>query len=78
MIVSLHTAATGINVHIARGILMGIVQSNHEKIGKYLYFHVLSSVVRSWYQRIKFSCQATTTSRSVITHSLWIEVIVPS
>lgn len=74
MIVSLRRAGAGINIHVVRGVLMGLVQSNPEKFGKYVNFDVSRSWVRSLYQRMKFSRRAATTSRPVITRSLWIEV----
>ena len=36
MIVSLRTSGTGINIQVVWGVLMGLVQSNPEKFGKYL------------------------------------------
>ena len=55
MIVSLRTARAGTKIHVVRGVLMGLVQSNPEKFGKYLNFHVSRSWVRSLYQKMKFS-----------------------
>ena len=34
MIASSRTAGTGINIHVVRGVLMGLRQSNSEKFGK--------------------------------------------
>ena len=66
MIVSLRIVAAGINIHFVKGVLMGLLQSNPEKFGKYLNFHVSRSWVGSLYQRMKFSLWATTTSRPAI------------
>ena len=73
LIVSLYTAGAGKNILVVSGVLMGLVQSNLQKFGKYLNFHVSRSWVRSLYQRTKSLCQAATTWRPVITRSLWIE-----
>ena len=55
MVLSLCAAGSGINIHFVRGILMGLLQSNPEKFGKYLNFDVSRSWVRSLYQKKKFS-----------------------
>ena len=74
MIISLRAVGVGINIHVARGVLMGLVQPNPEKFDN---FHVSRSWFRSLYQRRKFSRRATTTPRPIKTHSLWIEVKSP-
>ena len=74
MIISLRTAGAWINQHVVRRVLIGLVQSYPEKFGKYINFEVTRSWVRSVYQRMKFSCITATTSRPVITHSLWNEI----
>ena len=73
MIVSLRTAGAGINIHLVRSILIGLLQLNPEKFGKYLNFHVSPSWVKSLYQRMKFSHRPVKISRPAITRSLWIE-----
>ena len=70
MIISLRTAGAGINHHVVRGILIGLMQSYPKKFGKYVNFEITQSWVRSLYQPMKFSRTAATTSRSVITRSL--------
>lgn len=70
VIVSLLTVRAEINVDVVGGVLMGLVQSNHEKFDKYLSFHVSRFWVRSLHQRRKVPRRAATTSRPVITHSL--------
>ena len=57
-----------INIPTVRGVLMGLVQLNTQKFGKYLNFHISHYCVRSLYQRMKFSCQAATTTRPTSTH----------
>ena len=74
MIISLRTAEAGINQHVVRGIFFGLVQSYLEKLDKYVNFEVTCSLVRSLYQRMKFSRRAATTSLPVITRSLWNEI----
>ena len=74
MIISLRTARAGINHHVVRGVLIGLVQSCPEKFGKYVNFEVTRSWVRFLYQRMKFSRRAATTSIPVITRSLWNEI----
>ena len=73
MIASLRTAGAGINNYVVTGVLMGLKQKNPEKFGKYLNFHVSRSWVSSLHQRMKFSRRAATTSKPVITRSLWVE-----
>ena len=50
------------------------MRANPERFGKYMDFKVTRSWVQSFYQMMKISCQAVTTSRPVITGSLWAEV----
>ena len=74
MLVNLRIAGAGINIHVVSGVLNGLIRANPERFGKYMDFKVTRSWVRSLYQRMKFSCLAVTTSRPVITRSLWAEV----
>ena len=74
MLVNLRTAGVGINIHVVSGVLNGLTRANSERFGKYMDIKVTRSWVRSLYQRMKFSHRAVTTSRSVITRSLWAEV----
>ena len=74
MIISLRTAWAGINQHVVKGVLIGLVQSYPEKLGKYVNFEVTRSWVRSLYQQMKFSPRAATTSRPVITCFLWNKI----
>ena len=46
----------------------------NRKIRKYIYFKVKRSLIQSLEQRMKFSRRAVTTSRPVITTSLWAEL----
>ena len=74
MIVSLRAAGAVINIHVVRGVLAGIVKSNLEKSGQISDFEVARSWVCSFYHRMNFSRRAATTSRSIVTHSLWEEI----
>ena len=74
MILSLRTAGVGINQHVVRGVLICLVRSYLEKFGKYVNFEVTRSWVRSLYQRMKFCRREATTSKPVITRSLWNKV----
>lgn len=74
MLTSLRTASAGINIHVIRGVLMGLIESNPDKFGKFINFEVTRTWVRSLYQRMNFSRRVATTSRPVITRSLWNEV----
>ena len=74
MLTSLRLAGAGINIHVIRGVLNGLVWANPVKYGKYVEFNVTRSWTRSLYQRMKFSRRAVTTSRPIITRSLWTEV----
>ena len=74
LLVNLRTAGAGINIHLIFCVLNGLICVNPERFGKYMDFKVTRSWVQSLYQRMKFSHHAVTTSRSVITRSLWAEV----
>ena len=74
MLVNLRTADAGINIQVVSGVLNGSIRANPERFGKYMDFKVTRSQVQPWYQSMKFSCRAVTTSRPVITRSLWAEV----
>ena len=74
MLTSLRLAGAGINIHIVRGVLNGLIRANPDKFGKFVEFKVTRSWTRSLYQRMKFSRRAVTTSRPIITRSLWVEV----
>ena len=74
MLSSLCLAGAGINIHVVHGVLNGLIRANPIKFGKYVNFKVTRSWTRSLYQRMYFSCRAVTTSRPIITRSLWAEV----
>ena len=74
IIISLRTAGAGINQHVVRGVLIGLVQSYPEKFGKYVKFEVTRSWLRSLCQQMKFSRRAATILRPAITRSLWNEI----
>ena len=74
MLTSLRLAGAGINIHVVRGVLNGLVRANPIEYGRYAEFNVSRSWTRSLYQRMNFSRRAVTTSRLIITRSLWTEV----
>ena len=74
MLVKLQLAGTGINIHAVSVVLNGLILANPERFGKYMEFKVTRSWAPSLYQRMKFSRRAATTSRPIITRSLWVEV----
>ena len=74
MLSSLRLAGASINIHIVCGVLNGLIRANPIKSGKYVKFKVTRSWTSSLYQRINFSHRAVTTSRLIITRSLWAEV----
>ena len=74
MLVKLQLAGASISIHVVSGVLNGLIRANPEGFGKYMEFKVTRSWTQSLYQRMKFSRRAITTSRQVITRSLWVEV----
>lgn len=74
MIVNLRAAGAEINIHVVKGVLAGLIRSNTVKYGQFLEFPVTRSWVRSLYQRMKFSRRMTTTSRPMITRSVYEEI----
>ena len=67
---NLRTAGASINIHVVSGVRNGLIRTNPERFGRYMDLKVTRSLVRSLYQRMKFSRRAVTTSRLVITRSL--------
>ena len=74
MIISIRVTRAGINQHVIRGVLIGLVQFYPEKFGKLVNFELTQSWVKSLYQRMKFSRRAAATSRAVISRSLWNKI----
>ena len=74
MLVKLRLAGAGINIHVVSGVLNGLIRANPERFGKYMEFKVTRSWARSFFQRMKFSRRAVTTSRPVTTRSLWVSI----
>ena len=74
LLLKLRLTGAGINIHVVSGVLNGLIRANPERFGKYMEFKVTGSWARSLHQRMKFSRRAVTTSRPVITRSLWVEV----
>ena len=75
MIISLRTAGEGINQHVVKGVLIGLVQSCPEKFGKYNNFEV----TRSWVSSLltnKILAQGSYHLKTS-TCSLWIAIKSP-
>ena len=73
MIINLRTAGAEINKHVVKGILAGLIRSNMVRYGQFLDFQVSRTWVRSLYQRMRLSRRVSTTSRPIITRSIWEE-----
>ena len=52
---------------------MGLIKSDLVKFGQYLDFVVTDGWVQSLYKRMNFTRRIVTTSRPIVTKSLWIE-----
>ena len=72
-ITHLRTAGGSINRHVIFGVLMGLIKSDLVKFGQYLDFVVTDGWVQSLYKRMNFTRRMVTTSRPIVTKSLWIE-----
>ena len=71
MLVNLRTTVAGIKIRVLSGVLNCLIRTNPENLD--MYFKVRRPWVQSVYQIKKFSLRAVTTSRPVITRSLWAE-----
>ena len=74
MIITFRAAGTGLNVHVVWRVLYGLVRTSPEKFGRCIDFQVNQFWFRSLHRRMKVSRRAVTTSRPIITKSLWVEV----
>ncbi len=74
MLINLRTAGAEVSSVVVKGVLAGLVRSNLTKYGQFVDFQVNRSWVRSLYQRMSFSRRASTTSRPIITRSVWEEL----
>ena len=70
----MRTSGGTINKHIIYGILMGLIKADMTRYGGYLDFAVTKGWVQSLYSRMNMSRCMVTTSRPVVTSSLWEEV----
>lgn len=73
MLVNLRNGGVSINSSVVKGVLAGLVRSDMLKFGQFSDFPVNRSWVRSLYQRMQFSRRCSTTSRPIITRSVWEE-----
>ena len=74
-ITNIRTAGGTINKHVIYGILMGLIKSDMTRYGGYLDFTVTKGLLQSLYSRMNTSRRMVTTSRPMVTSSLWEEVI---
>ena len=74
-ITNMRTAGGTINKHVIYGILMGLIKSEMTRYGGYLDFTVTKGLLQSLYSRMNISRRMVTTSRPIVTSSLWEEVI---
>ena len=75
---NIRTAGASINIHVVSGVRNGLICTNPERFGSYMDLKVTRSLVWSLYQRMKFSRRAVTTTRPVITRSLWAVTLCES
>ena len=68
---NLRKAWGGVNRHVVKGVLMGLIKSDLEAYGSLLDFYVSEGWIRSLYRRMNVSRRTATTSRSIITRSVW-------
>ena len=73
MVITLRKAGSVINLHVIRGVLMGLIHSNPTQFCTLLRFrhHAILGAITL---RMKFSRCAVTTPRPAVTKSLWMEV----
>ena len=74
MLINLRTSGAVINIHVIRGVLSGLIRANPNRFGYCVNFEVTKPWVRSLYLRMNYSRRIKTTSRPVITHSIWTEI----
>ena len=70
----MRTAGGTINKHAIYEILMGLIKADMTRYGAYLDFTVTKGWLQSLYSRINMSRRTVTTSRPIVTSSLWEEV----
>ena len=73
-ITNTRTADGTINKHVIYGILMGLFKAEMTRYGGYLDFTVTKGWLQSLYSRMNMSRRMVTTSRPIVTSSLWEEV----
>ena len=73
-ITNMRTAGGTINKHVIYRILMGLIKAEMTRYGGYLDFTVTKGWLQSLYSRMNMSRRMVTTSRPIVTSSLWEEV----
>ena len=74
-LVNLRDAGGNVNRTVVYGVLMGLIQSDLERYGRFLDFNVTNGWIRYLYNRMKFTRRMVTTSRRKINREAWVEVI---
>ena len=70
----MRAAGRTINKDVIYGILMGLIKADMTRYGGYLNFTVTKGWLQSLYSRMNMSRHMVTTSRPIVTSSLWEEV----
>ena len=70
----MRTAGGTINKHVIYGLLMGLIKADMIRYGCYLDFTVTKGWLQSLCSRMNMSRRMVTTSRPIVTSSLWEEV----
>ena len=63
-----------VNKLVVYGVLMGLIKSDLARYGRYLDFVITNGWLQSLYKRMNLTRRMVTTSRPVITQSMWLEV----
>ena len=73
-LVNLREAGGGVNRHVVSAVLLGLIKSDMARYGTYVDFVVTRGWMQSLYKRMQFSRRMVTTSRPIVTKSIWEEV----
>ena len=73
-LLNIRKAGCCINRHVVPGVLMGLIKRDLDKYGRQLEFYVTKGWLQYLYTRMNLSRRMVTTSRPIITKSIWEEV----
>ena len=71
---NLRKAGGGVNIHVVKGVLMGLIKSDLRAYGSLVDFQVTEGWLKSLYKRMNFTRRTVTTSRPIITRSICEEI----